>query len=393
MMRDPRTDEAVDLLRQFHKKQVAHHKLKEAHDKLTWILDQEPEDIEEIHLLVGPSGCGKSTLLKRLEADILARYLPEMQADPGLIPVIYARLSAPQDGNFNWKDFFSRLLEQFNDVLIRKKVILHPEAMLDGEVIVAIRSLVREELRRAVRNAFSYRNTKFLLLDEAGHLLLTKSSISARVQFELIKSVAQELHIPIIMAGDYSLLRILELNGQLTRRTEVIHFSRYLVEEMSDSASSYGKSFRNAVYSLLAAIPIPKEDGLIEHMDYFYQFSIGNIGLLKKWLKRALWKALMSEQRVLTRDILHSTRWTNKSLKLMLDEAKLGETELEDIRDDEIARALGLEVTSSIEVVTGNFKFDNENAEARMKKPPKTPRRPGTRGPSRDPVGGIRNAA
>lgn len=346
-MKEQKSQAPKVLARQFHAKRVAHLKLKEAFDRLSWIVEQEPENVEDIVLLVGPSGCGKSTLMKRLEADIQSKYLAEMEADPGFVPVIYSRLTAPQDGNFNWKDFFSRLLEAFNDILIRKKVILHPEAMLDGEIIVSIRALVREELRRAVRNAFSFRRTKFLLLDEAGHLLLTKSSLPARVQFELIKSVAQELHIPIILAGDYSLLRILELNGQLTRRTEVVHFSRYSVEEMSDPKGMAGKSFRNAVFSLLEAMPIEKEDGLVDHMDYFYQFSIGNIGHLKKWLLKALWLALKSEEKVLTRAILESARLKNKALKLFLDEAMLGESTLEDIDDDELTRALGLENTPS----------------------------------------------
>ena len=189
-MKENKSQEPKVLAREFHAKRVAHLKLKEVFDRLSWIVEQEPENVEDIVLLVGPSGCGKSTLMKRLEADIHSKYLADMESDPGFVPVIYSRLTAPQDGNFNWKDFFSRLLEAFNDILIRKKVILHPEAMLDGEIIVSIRALVREELRRAVRNAFAFRRTKFLLLDEAGHLLLTKSSLPARVQFELIKSVA-----------------------------------------------------------------------------------------------------------------------------------------------------------------------------------------------------------
>ena len=381
--------DSVEICRQFHKKQVAHSKLKDAFEALSWVIQEEPENVEELHLLVGPSGSGKSTLMKRLEADILIRYSAEMEADKGMIPVIYAQLTAPQDGNFNWKDFFSRLLENFNEVLIRKKIILHPEAILDGEVISTIRSLVRDELRRAVRNSFTYRKTKFLLLDEAGHLLITKSSIPARVQFEIIKSIAQELHIPIILAGDYSLLKILELNGQLTRRTEVVHFSRYTVEELSEKNNRHGQSFINAVFSLLEAMPVQKDEGWIEHIDYFFAHSMGVIGILKKWLKRALWKTLMSEQRVLTREILNSTRKSNKALKLMIGEAKLGEAQLRDIDDQEISKELGLEITPSLDVVTGNFHFGEAQDKPTKKKAPKGQKHPGKRSPSRDPVGGI----
>lgn len=383
---------AISATRAYSQKRISHLKLSDAYTRLMWIVEQESENVEELHILVGPSGCGKSTLLKRIETEILKRYAKDMEDDPGFIPVVYSQVTAPQDGNFNWKDFFSRLLEKFNDVLIRKKVILRPEAILDEETIFNIRSLVREELRRAVRNAFESRKTKFLLLDEAGHLLITKSSLPPRVQFELIKSVAQELKIPIILAGDYSLLGILQQNGQLTRRTEVIHFSRYLVSELLDPSNPYCTSFRNSVYTLLEAMPIKKENGLINHLDYFYQYSLGNIGLLKKWFDRALWKALLSDDQVLTREILQATRIPNKLLKLMLEEAKLGEKQLEDIKDDALTLELGLSVTPSLAVITGNFPTGEDNS-AKTKKSRKGANRPGKRGPSRDPVGGIPYAA
>lgn len=391
-MRDAKFFTAVPLIRAYDMKQISHSKLKAAFSELSWVISQEPENVEELHVLVGPSGTGKSTLMRRLEADILARYAPEMALDPGMIPVIRVQLAAPQDGNFNWKDFFSRLLEQFNDVLIRKKIILRSEAVLDGETVFTIRSLVRDELRRAVRNSFLNRKTKFLLLDEAGHLLITKSCLPARVQFEMIKSVAQELHIPIILAGDYSLLGILELNGQLTRRTEVIHFCRYFTEEMTDPENIHAQSFRSSVHSLLETMPIAKEPKLIRHIDYFFMYSIGIIGLLKQWFKRALWKALMSDEQVLTRAILDSTRWSNKSLQRMIAEAKLGESQLEDIKNDVLARELGLQITPSIEVITKNFPFETDKIEKQADKPRTGQRRPGIRSPSRDPVGGIPHA-
>lgn len=98
---------AIAAIRIYAKKRISHLKLSDAYTSLMWIVEQEPENVEELHILVGPSGCGKSTLLKRIEAEILTHYTKEMEEDPGFIPVIYAQVTAPQDGNFNWKDFFS----------------------------------------------------------------------------------------------------------------------------------------------------------------------------------------------------------------------------------------------------------------------------------------------
>lgn len=50
---------------------------------------------------------------------------------------------------------------------------------------------------------------------------------------------------------------------------------------MESQVSKFG------VHSLLEAMPIDKEANLIDHIDYFFTYSIGIIGLLKKWFKRA----------------------------------------------------------------------------------------------------------
>jgi len=383
-------DEASHRHKIYLKRRINHRILANVYSGLSATMMQQLDHVEELHLLVGPSGCGKSTLLHRLQADVLSQYQAQMLDDPGFIPIIYSRLSAPQGPDFNWKDFFSRLLENFNDVLIRKKVILYPQAKLDGEEITNIRTLVREELRRAVRNAFAERKTKFLLLDEASHLLLTRTSIAPRVQYELIKSIAQELGIPIILAGDYALLGILDLNGQLTRRTSPIHFPRYTAEQVSDPSNPEGISFRNAVYTLLDDMPVDKDQDLLDHIDYFYSYSLGNIGLLKKWLNDALWKSLLSEDCRLTRKIIHDARWSNKALKRMLAESKLGEDQLQDIDDKTISAELGLDVTPSIFDRTGNF--DQKTAGERAKGRRTHATRKGVRGTSRDEVGGISNA-
>ena len=100
----------------------------------------------------------------------------------------------------------------------------------------------------------------------------------------------------------------------------------------------------------------------------------------------------MSDEQVLTREILQGTRIPNKLLKLMLEEAKLGEKQLEDIKDDVLTLELGLSVTPSLTVITGNFPTVDSNS-TKSQKSRKGSNRPGKRGPSRDPVGGIPYAA
>ena len=75
----------------------------------------------------------------------------------------------------------------------------------------------------------------------------------------------------------------------------------------------------------------------------------------------------------------------------MLDEIKLGEKQLEDIKDDVLARELGLGITPSLEVITANFPVHSVGGAQPNKKPRKTSK-PGQRSPTRDSVGGIPHA-
>ncbi|WP_157652307.1 hypothetical protein [Burkholderia ubonensis] len=75
-----------------------------------------------------------------------------------------------------------------------------------------------------------------------------------------------------------------------------MHFGRYLPEELAPG-NPYGDSFRNTVYTLLNGLPVPWDERLLEHPDYFLMSCIGCVGILKKWLMLALEKALIPSQR------------------------------------------------------------------------------------------------
>ena len=376
--------EAINQFKQFT---IAHHKLLEVLYRLEYI--NLSSNQEKVIVLTGPTGVGKSRLVDRLSSMITKRYESEMRTDPGFIPVVTLRVPSPTGGGeFNWKDGFIRILEQLNEPLIRRKVIQSPIIELDGEHVAGTRKLVKEELRRSVRNCFKQRNTKLLIIDEASHLLISKYGSNFYQQFELIKSLSQDFGIPLLLSGAYDLLDIQEYNGQLIRRTEVIHFPRYSWAEVSDIGNPAGQSFRDAVHTFLSKIPIDKEDGLLEEMDYLYLGSLGCVGLLKDWLQDAYEKALYSHDRILTRQILADSIRSNAELKHIASEIREGEDRLKDIPALALTEILGMEeVPKLCKAVTDPSPYKSQPKQS-PEKPKTRGRRPGARNPGRDKVGG-----
>jgi len=90
-----------------------------------------------------------------------------------------------------------------------------------------------------------------------------------------------------VLIGTYDLLPFCNLDGQMARRGSEFHFAPYHMEVETDC-----QAFRNAFSSLLKQIPLKVDhDTLMQRWWYFFEGSIGCIGILKQWLVRALYRA------------------------------------------------------------------------------------------------------
>jgi hypothetical protein len=258
-------------LKRFRAKKVGHVKAKACLNQLI-LLTESPRP-ESIIVLIGPGGSGKTTLLGRLKKHLANFYRERMTTDPGFLPYLSIDAVAGLDGTYNWKDGLTRVLAEAGEILINQKAISRFEVELDGEAVSRLRSLVREELRRALENLIVHRGVPFLIIDEASAILMMRKGMPPLLPFEILKSLAVVLKIPIVLAGAYDLLGILDGTGQLVRRSDVVHLSRYTpggktegfigghFVEVSDI-----EHFRDALHSLLDAMEIDKEVDFTEHV-------------------------------------------------------------------------------------------------------------------------------
>jgi AAA domain len=360
----------------FRDRRVMHLKLEEAFEALNQIGN--PSHSESLIALVGPTGVGKSVLVREFVKSVNQSFADEMASDCSMVPAISVELPTPISGDFNWKDATIRMMSEFDEPLISKKVLPKLQAELDGEIIANPSRLYAEELRRAVKSCVRNRKTRVIALDEASSLFRARSASRHSLQLELVKSLSNDIKIPLILSSTYDLLNRGNFHGQLMRRVEVIHLRRYLPEELG-AGNPYGNSFRDAVYTLLHALPVPWDQSLLDHPDYFLMRCIGCVGILKKWLMLALEQALIRKKSI-DADLLESAAYENYKLVIMLEEAQAGERLLEDIQTAELASRLGFAQIPSPVLRT------NHHASA-PPKPAKARRKPGKRNPSRDKVG------
>lgn len=364
------------MIDEFNRKRVRHLRVEEMFATLNKICTA--GNNESVIAVIGSTGVGKSALLRQFVSGVNAAYAAAMEKDPAMLPAVYLELPTPIAGDANWKDIFIRLLNAMEEPLVDRKTVhaLHPDST--RKAMSSPPRGVAEELRRSLLNCVRNRNTKVIVLDEGRNLFYSRSSLRHSLQLDLVKSLSNDIKIPIVIGSSYDFLNTDNFHGQLARRTRILHFERYSEADVV-KGNAYGISFRDALYSLLHALPVPWDRDFLKHSDYFLMHSVGCIGILKNWLERSLVDALDLNQPVDV-DLIEKNRFKQKDLWLILDEAKSGEEQLTDISEDEFARNFSFIQRPSLTLPTGQ-------PSPSKSKPTRSRRKPGIRGPSRDKVG------
>ena len=283
----------------------------------------------------------------------------------------------PDSGSWSWKDFYKRLLIELKEPLIKYKK--HPDsryAPIKNEFIIHP-TVPGTELRYALEQALCYRKTTAVLVDEAQHLAKMASGRRFQDQMDSIKSLANMTNTVHVLLGTYELLAFRNLSGQLSRRSADIHLRRYRADSDEDR-----RMFLNILLTFQRYLPLKEAPDLTQHWEYFYEGSIGCIGILKDWLLRALVASLKEGKETLTIKTLRSTAFSTSQCEKIASEVIEGESIIEEKvgTRTRLQNLLGLNVSA------------NNSKQAQISESPSQPRapklKPGIRKPRRDPIGG-----
>lgn len=312
----------------FKKFIVLHETLREAADKVLSILDTALEP--SLIFVIGPTTVGKTTVRSYIEKTITEEALPTLSADQ--LPLLSIELPAVTPKNpFDWRDVYAQCLIALGDPLLDKKMN-YPAGGIkrgpDGNV-TATTGTTTSALSHALRTALRLRRPAAVLLDEAHVLTHVKNGDDLLLNVELLKSLANTTRIPIILFGTYDVQPLLRLNGQLSRRSEVIHMPRYHCDRSDDRMN-----FHSTIRAFQRRLPLREEPDLLSHHEFLYEHSLGCVGLLKDWLCRALWKALVAQSSTIDEDTLKATATPAWKCLDILKECDRGEAALEEKPSD-----------------------------------------------------------
>lgn len=360
---------------------MAHPCLVSAREALLNAIHEVPPN--SLILVLGPTGVGKTTLRAKVEQVLTAEMLPELSADPGRYPVVSVECVAPEAGSFSWRDHFRRLLLQMEEPMVNYKIDPAAPVRMPRMAVrfTPSEKAVGAEYQHAVERAIAFRRPVAVLIDEAQHLAKMGSGRRLADQLDVIKSLANRTKTVHVLFGTYEVLAFRNLSAQLSRRSIDIHFPRYRLDNLAEA-----KAFRTVLRSFEQQLPLAQQPDLAAEWEYFYERSIGCVGILKDWLTRALVSVSRRDSDSLTRKDLEAHAPTVAQCDKMLSEALEGEARLTESTEERgrLRERLGLNPNHDRR---GEPKGTSITPPAVPVVSGRSQRKPGQRLPTRDAVG------
>src|SRR5262249_45594548 len=181
------------------------------------------------------------------------------------------------------------------------------------------------EWRMAVERALHHRRPRAILIDEAQHITKMAGGRRLQDQLDCLKSLASLTRTAHVLVGTYELFAFRNLSAQLSRRSLDIPLRRYRADQPEEIVA-----FKNVLMTFQKHLPLAEEPDLIARWDYFYERSIGCVGVLRDWLAQSLALALENGDRSLNLGHLERQGLSIAQCEKMLAEASEGEDALTD---------------------------------------------------------------
>jgi hypothetical protein len=267
-------------------------------------------------MIAGPTRVGKSQLGREL-AEMLIKF--EDVPHPRAIPLITVEATTAENGYFSTKHFTLRALREIRHPIFGSlgdvsNTTDYSPRMRDSE----------QAMRIALERGLEARSTRFLIVDEAHHLLRRKGKQRAPEILDSLKSLANTSKLVVILIGGYQLLTAGLSSAHINGRLKIVHFPRY---QYSDADLP---EFDKVLATISRLLPLPKGQSLLNIRDSIHKGTLGNIGQIFEWNEAAIAAMVAEKQSVLKHSHYQKTRFTNQLVEIEMD-IQGGEAALEQV--------------------------------------------------------------
>ena len=257
----------------------------------------EPEDVI---LIVAPSRAGKTSLVKQV---IERMQLPSKNTDNQKRFIGFPAANRGHGGRFSTRDWNIDLLKALDHPLLSSPA----ERVSEGQ------------LNRAVEQALLICDEAYLWVDETQHLgYANKLCISQRAIADSWKCLAQRTGKILILSGTFELMEIALASSHFLGRSTVIPLFEYRRTE--DDLLVFNTIL--STYDHLLEFE-DKDDTLTNYIELLYDGSLGVIGVLKLWLRRACMDAIAQNKKI-NRKILEGSRRFDAEIERLQADIDLG---------------------------------------------------------------------
>ncbi|BAY19988.1 ATPase (plasmid) [Anabaenopsis circularis NIES-21] len=319
---------ANEKLTRFKEYAVSHPQLVQV-DQILMRAIREPAGFAHV-LVYGPSGVGKTTMIRQITRRLSGTSGTSITGNQAQYPLLLLETRPPDGGAFNRADYYRTALKLLGEPFYERRMLVDIDSEQTWEKKGRGRTKTAQfndspELRQALEETITRRGVKAVILDEAQHLMKIGTGASAGKlldQLDWIKSMTNVTGVLHILIGTYELLNLRNLSA---RRGLDIHFPRYLFQHEQDR-----QDFQGVLLALLKQVPLQVEIPVfMQNWCYFYERSVGCVGVLKDWLIRAVAAALHDGSDTLSLERLQDHAMTLAQCERMAVDAVEGEQKLD----------------------------------------------------------------
>lgn len=263
----------------------------------------------EVVSIKGPPRVGKSRL---------SIVLREMLNPPGVgindknsLSIGVRASNCSTNGAFSTKAFARKAVTALN----------HPIFATDRSAVLngSNKREVEADLWLALECGLPAAGKRYVFIDEAHNITRGMGKHGAGAILDAWKCMAEDANVVLVLTGTYELHMAMQEATHVLGRNSGIHFPRYQVTR--DGIIGFNQILKTYASHLPLAQDI---DNLCAHSEFLYSGSLGCIGLLERWFRRALAVAMANNKSIDLRT-LEQSRTSNADLQIALNEIQLGE--------------------------------------------------------------------